>query len=305
MWKEVFAPVQMLVNLALNTTITALTPHFLLLSVLITVITNRASCEYWLESCHLGEKLVKHQYSVFQHIYASGHVIGKIRKRHCRRVMHVLFLLLLLCINHIKIILLLKNLALENVGKGMYLMIRDSAFVSKMVSLIALKWNRDSFFGNRQTEQCHRQSGPNCPEGQTPVVRTWLRGHIVFLCILSQEFTPPANATDLEGTWRVSLATDLLQVHVNFLRGKVHLLLSSAQACKPDVSWSTDRPIPGEEICVSKGKRRNVTLVNLHAAGSGVEWERRSSRRMQMKSWKDRTVSATLWMDRRWTHLGK
>lgn len=91
-----------IVNLALNTTITTLTPHFLLLSVLITVITNRASCECWLEFCYLGEKLVKHQYTVFQHIYASGHVIGKIRKRHCRRVMHVLFLSLLLCINHIK-----------------------------------------------------------------------------------------------------------------------------------------------------------------------------------------------------------
>lgn len=135
MCKEVFAPVQMLVNLALNTTITTLTPHFLLLSVLITVITNRASCEYWLKFCHLGEKAVKHQYSVFQHIHASGHVIGKIRKRHCRRVMHVL-----LCINRIKkIILLLKNLALENVGKGMYLMIRASVFVSKMVSLTAFK----------------------------------------------------------------------------------------------------------------------------------------------------------------------
>lgn len=179
---------------------------------------------------------------------------------------------------------------------------------SKMVSLTALKWNRDSFFGNRQTKHCHETFRSklswrtnSCRKNSV----SWLRGHIVFLCILFQEFTPPANATDLEGTWRVSLATELLQVHVNFLRGKVHLLLSSAQACKPDVSWSTDRPIPGEEICVSKGKRRNVTLVNLHAAGSGVEWERRSSRRMQRKSWKDRTVSATLWMDRRWTHLGK
>lgn len=189
MWKEVFAPLQMLVNLALNTTITTLTPHFLLSSVLITVITNRASCEYWLKFCHLGEKVVKHQYSVFQHIYASGHVIGKIRKRHCRRVMHVLFLSLLLCINHIKkIILLLKNLALENVGKGMYLMIRASVFVSKMVSLTALKWNRDSFFGNRQTEHSHRHSGPNCPEGQTPVVRTVRHDSGVTLCFFVFSF---------------------------------------------------------------------------------------------------------------------
>uniref|UniRef100_A0A3Q3X8W2 Erythropoietin n=1 Tax=Mola mola TaxID=94237 RepID=A0A3Q3X8W2_MOLML len=38
------------------------------------------------------------------------------------------------------------------------------------------------------------------------------------------------------GTWRVSSATDLLQVHVNFLRGKVRLLLLDAQACQQDVS---------------------------------------------------------------------
>ncbi|XP_004572244.1 erythropoietin isoform X1 [Maylandia zebra] len=83
---------------------------------------------------------------------------------------------------------------------------------------------------------------------QTSVTNTAMHSHIdntirnllsinaVLRSLNIQEFTPPANATDLEGTWRVSLATDLLQVHVNFLRGKVHLLLSSAQACKPDVS---------------------------------------------------------------------
>ncbi|CAI5672485.1 erythropoietin isoform X1 [Oreochromis niloticus] len=83
---------------------------------------------------------------------------------------------------------------------------------------------------------------------QTSVTNTAMHSHIdntirnllsinaVLRSLNIQEFTPPANATDLEGTWRVSLATELLQVHVNFLRGKVHLLLSSAQACKPDVS---------------------------------------------------------------------
>ncbi|KAK2900149.1 hypothetical protein Q8A73_013278 [Channa argus] len=50
------------------------------------------------------------------------------------------------------------------------------------------------------------------------------------------EYAPPANVVGLEGTWTVSSTTDLLQVHVNFLRGKVRLLLLDAQACQQDVS---------------------------------------------------------------------
>ncbi|KAG7240086.1 hypothetical protein INR49_027940 [Caranx melampygus] len=51
-----------------------------------------------------------------------------------------------------------------------------------------------------------------------------------------QEYTPPASAAELEGTWTVSSAADLFQVYINFLRGKVRLLLSDAQACHQDVS---------------------------------------------------------------------
>ncbi|XP_061921362.1 erythropoietin isoform X4 [Entelurus aequoreus] len=50
------------------------------------------------------------------------------------------------------------------------------------------------------------------------------------------EYEPPASVAGLEGTWHVSTAADLLQVHVNFLRGKVRLLLLEAQACQQDVS---------------------------------------------------------------------
>lgn len=57
-----------------------------------------------------------------------------------------------------------------------------------------------------------------------------------FYCILFQEYTPPESAAGIDGTWRVSSATELLQVHVNFLRGKVRLLLLDAQACQQDVS---------------------------------------------------------------------
>lgn len=52
----------------------------------------------------------------------------------------------------------------------------------------------------------------------------------------SQEFSPPASAAEIEGTWRASTAAELLQVHVNFLRGKARLLLLDAQACQQDVS---------------------------------------------------------------------
>ncbi|KAK2862741.1 hypothetical protein Q5P01_002274 [Channa striata] len=50
------------------------------------------------------------------------------------------------------------------------------------------------------------------------------------------EYTPPASVVGLDGTWTVSSTNDLLQVHVNFLRGKVRLLLLDAQACQQDVS---------------------------------------------------------------------
>ncbi|XP_045068101.1 erythropoietin-like isoform X2 [Coregonus clupeaformis] len=47
-----------------------------------------------------------------------------------------------------------------------------------------------------------------------------------------QEYTPPAEGVSGgEETWRVSSASELLQVHVNFLRGKVQLLLSNAPVC--------------------------------------------------------------------------
>ncbi|XP_021165081.2 erythropoietin isoform X2 [Fundulus heteroclitus] len=50
------------------------------------------------------------------------------------------------------------------------------------------------------------------------------------------EYTPPASTAGLEGTWSASSAAELLQVHLNFLRGKVRLLLLDAQACQQDVS---------------------------------------------------------------------
>ncbi|XP_034712849.1 erythropoietin isoform X1 [Etheostoma cragini] len=67
-------------------------------------------------------------------------------------------------------------------------------------------------------------------------LRNLLSIHAVLRSLNIQEYTPPASAAELEGTWLVSTATDLLQVHVNFLRGKVHLLLLDAQACQQDVS---------------------------------------------------------------------
>lgn len=51
-----------------------------------------------------------------------------------------------------------------------------------------------------------------------------------------QEYTPPTSAAELEGTWVVASAAELLQVHVNFLRGKLRLLLVDAQACQQDAS---------------------------------------------------------------------
>ncbi|XP_010901757.1 erythropoietin isoform X2 [Esox lucius] len=47
-----------------------------------------------------------------------------------------------------------------------------------------------------------------------------------------QEYPPPGVGVSGAETWRVSSASELLQVHVNFLRGKVHLLLSNAAVCQ-------------------------------------------------------------------------
>ncbi|TWW63326.1 erythropoietin isoform X1 [Takifugu flavidus] len=67
-------------------------------------------------------------------------------------------------------------------------------------------------------------------------VRNLLSVNAVLRSLNIQEFTPPASAAEIEGTWRVSTATELLQVHINFLRGKVRLILLDAQACQQDVS---------------------------------------------------------------------
>ncbi|XP_077598725.1 erythropoietin isoform X1 [Stigmatopora nigra] len=50
------------------------------------------------------------------------------------------------------------------------------------------------------------------------------------------EAPPPDGTTGPESTWQASTAADLLQVHINFLRGKVRLLLTDAPACQQDVS---------------------------------------------------------------------
>lgn len=74
---------------------------------------------------------------------------------------------------------------------------------------------------------------------------------------LVKEFAPPASAAEIDGTWRVSSATELLQVYVNFLRGKVRLILLDAQACQQDVSWCRlTFPLWGKEsLCFQKAKK--------------------------------------------------
>ncbi|XP_030636766.1 erythropoietin [Chanos chanos] len=51
-----------------------------------------------------------------------------------------------------------------------------------------------------------------------------------------QEYIPPAGVLGEQETWRVSSASELFQVHVNFLRGKVRLLLANAPVCQQDAS---------------------------------------------------------------------
>ncbi|XP_076843466.1 erythropoietin isoform X2 [Brachyhypopomus gauderio] len=51
-----------------------------------------------------------------------------------------------------------------------------------------------------------------------------------------QDYVPIAGALDTQETWRVSSASDLFQVHINFLRGKVRLLLAKAPVCQQDIS---------------------------------------------------------------------
>ncbi|KAG7262538.1 hypothetical protein CRUP_011548 [Coryphaenoides rupestris] len=76
---------------------------------------------------------------------------------------------------------------------------------------------------------------------QRSVTNTALNGHIDSsirnLLSTTAEYDPtagvPANG---EETWRVSTGPELLQVYLNFLRGKVFMLLSRAQACQQDGS---------------------------------------------------------------------
>ncbi|XP_072322046.1 erythropoietin [Eucyclogobius newberryi] len=83
---------------------------------------------------------------------------------------------------------------------------------------------------------------------RSSVTNTQLHSHIdssisnllslsaVLRSLSIQEYSPQTNAVGLDGTWTVSSPTELLQVHLNFLRGKVRLLLLSAQACQQDGS---------------------------------------------------------------------
>ncbi|KAG7330346.1 hypothetical protein KOW79_006568 [Hemibagrus wyckioides] len=45
-----------------------------------------------------------------------------------------------------------------------------------------------------------------------------------------QDYVPTVGGTG--ETWTVSSASELFQVHINFLRGKVHLLLANAPVCQ-------------------------------------------------------------------------
>ncbi|XP_054603367.1 erythropoietin isoform X2 [Nothobranchius furzeri] len=67
-------------------------------------------------------------------------------------------------------------------------------------------------------------------------IRNLLSINAVLRSLNIQEYTPPTSAVGLEGTWKVSSVAEVLQVHVNFLRGKVRLLLVGAEACQQDVS---------------------------------------------------------------------
>ncbi|KAJ3585045.1 hypothetical protein NHX12_013768 [Muraenolepis orangiensis] len=70
-------------------------------------------------------------------------------------------------------------------------------------------------------------------------VRNLLSINAVLHSLGFQEYVPAAGGGGPDGgeeTWRVSTGAELLQVYVNFLRGKVHLLLSGAQACQQEVS---------------------------------------------------------------------
>ncbi|XP_007250217.2 erythropoietin isoform X2 [Astyanax mexicanus] len=51
-----------------------------------------------------------------------------------------------------------------------------------------------------------------------------------------QDYVPTVSGIDLQETWQVSSAPELFQVHINFLRGKVRLLLANAPVCKQEVS---------------------------------------------------------------------
>uniref|UniRef100_A0A4W4G7W3 Erythropoietin n=1 Tax=Electrophorus electricus TaxID=8005 RepID=A0A4W4G7W3_ELEEL len=51
-----------------------------------------------------------------------------------------------------------------------------------------------------------------------------------------QDYVPIAGGLDIQETWRVSSASELFQVHINFLRGKVRLLLANAPVCQQGIS---------------------------------------------------------------------
>ncbi|XP_051924396.1 erythropoietin isoform X2 [Hippocampus zosterae] len=128
---------------------------------------------------------------------------------------------------------------------------RNGCSLSQSVSIPQTRvdfnvWERKNAMEKAQEVQCglwllHQALGVL----RSSVTNAALHGHIdnsvknvrningVLRSLNIPEYTPPAS---LESTWRASTAADLLQVHVNFLRGKVRLLLTDAQVCQQDIS---------------------------------------------------------------------
>ncbi|XP_062239743.1 erythropoietin isoform X1 [Platichthys flesus] len=101
---------------------------------------------------------------------------------------------------------------IEEVQSGLWLLQQAFSFLRTSVTNTALHGHIDNSLSNLLS------------------IKNLLRRHNI------QEYTTPASTAELKDTWTVSSAADVLQNYIIFLRGKVQLLLSGTQACRPDGS---------------------------------------------------------------------
>uniref|UniRef100_A0A8C6UQ43 Erythropoietin n=1 Tax=Neogobius melanostomus TaxID=47308 RepID=A0A8C6UQ43_9GOBI len=151
---------------------------------------------------------------------------------------------------------------------------REGCTLSQSVTVPQTSVDFDVWDSKNASEQAQEvQSGVRLLEQalnqlRTSVTNTELHSHIdssirnllstsaVLRSLNIQEYSPPATTVELEGSWKVSSATELLQVHLNFY---VEKCASSCSAHRPVNMMSADLYLATQTAALMSSKPRHCT----------------------------------------------